>query len=269
VKETRGSTPAYFYYDGDRLLCEYSHLGAKVRYYVDGPTYIDEHVMMKELGVEYYYLQGPMHTVLGLADPNGQLASSYRYNAYGSRVAPEATVLPAPAVLAEGCRSLKITPPPGNAPVALKITPLCGADATTCQGGQRGTAKYVAAPSGSRNIASVGDVKYFRTLAQWLPQGASAAHATGSSSAPTLTAWPRCAATCPSGPPRSFARPPTDQGWYPSPLHCDLESTRWFPLSGSTNIGSACMFPSPGQPPSRLLLTTTVVLALLPTERSL
>ncbi|MEE8169816.1 MAG: hypothetical protein V3T70_04645 [Phycisphaerae bacterium] len=40
-----------FYYDGQRVIAEYNNLtGALVRHFVDGPLYVDEHLLVHDSG---------------------------------------------------------------------------------------------------------------------------------------------------------------------------------------------------------------------------
>jgi hypothetical protein len=67
------------YYDGQQVLAEFVHdpealpptpVQTLVRYFVDGPVYIDEHVLMHDVasGEDYYYLPRELHTVAGVVD---------------------------------------------------------------------------------------------------------------------------------------------------------------------------------------------------------
>ena len=94
------------------------------RYYVDGPMYVDEHVLMHEggngpgEGRDFYYLLGPLYTVAGLADSEGKIVHAYSYDAYGGVV----TMPAPPTVTAGGGRYLLVTPADqGSTPVALVV----------------------------------------------------------------------------------------------------------------------------------------------------
>jgi RHS repeat-associated protein len=93
VTEMRDGDTTRFTYDGGtdgsghRVLAESDLGGALRRYYVEGPTYVDEHLV---LGVatgsaagEYAYLTGALHTVTGLVDAGGAAVVRYAYDAYG------------------------------------------------------------------------------------------------------------------------------------------------------------------------------------------
>jgi RHS repeat-associated protein len=93
-----------YYYDGQRVLAEYSvapgsgQTGSSViRYFVDGPTYIDEHLMMfdRVTGKKYYYLDQELHTVAALVDSQLNVAESATYDAYGKVTIRDASDTPA------------------------------------------------------------------------------------------------------------------------------------------------------------------------------
>ena len=52
MREVRGNLTRYFVYDGERVFAEYEKVGTGpvtlARYYVDGPMYVDEHVLVHE-----------------------------------------------------------------------------------------------------------------------------------------------------------------------------------------------------------------------------
>jgi RHS repeat-associated protein len=81
-----------FYYDGDRVVAEFDNLDTPpslLRYYVDGPTYVDEHLLMHDPnagqdGEDHYYLLKELYTVAGLADESGAMIEAYDYDAYGA-----------------------------------------------------------------------------------------------------------------------------------------------------------------------------------------
>ncbi len=56
------------------------------RYYVNGPTYVDERVLVYDVATaaEYYYLLKELYTIAGLADADGQIVELYDYDAYGT-----------------------------------------------------------------------------------------------------------------------------------------------------------------------------------------
>jgi hypothetical protein len=92
-----------YYYDGQRVLAEYSvapgsgQTGSSViRFFVDGPTYIDEHLMMfdRVTGKNYYYLDQELHTVAALVDSQLNVAESATYDAYGKVTIRDASNTP-------------------------------------------------------------------------------------------------------------------------------------------------------------------------------
>jgi hypothetical protein len=93
----------YYYYDGQRVLAEYSvapgsgQTGSSViRFFVDGPTYIDEHLMMfdRVTNEKYYYLDQELHTVAALVDSQLNVAESATYDAYGKATIRNASNTP-------------------------------------------------------------------------------------------------------------------------------------------------------------------------------
>ncbi|GAG43561.1 unnamed protein product, partial [marine sediment metagenome] len=73
---------AFFYYHGDRVLAEYDYTTGTpglLRYYIDGPTYVDEHILVHDdpAGNEYYYLLKELYTVAGMADQDGNITEAY------------------------------------------------------------------------------------------------------------------------------------------------------------------------------------------------
>lgn len=75
------------YYDtNDVILAEYDAAGpaSPLQLYINGPTYLDEKVLMQNaLGQEYYYLLGHLYTVAGLVGGDGDFLEVYTYTAYG------------------------------------------------------------------------------------------------------------------------------------------------------------------------------------------
>ena len=55
------------------------------RWFVDGPLYLDEHVMMHDAttGDDYFYLPQEFYSVAGLVDQDGELVEAHAYDAYG------------------------------------------------------------------------------------------------------------------------------------------------------------------------------------------
>ena len=70
------------------VISEYVYNGSTydlTRWYIHGPTYIDERVIVKDVAnsKEYYYFQKELYSVAGLADKDGKLKEAYAYDAYG------------------------------------------------------------------------------------------------------------------------------------------------------------------------------------------
>ncbi len=97
------------------------------RYYLDGPMYVDEHILLHEggngagQGRDYVYLLGPLYSVTGLADPYGNVVQAYPYDAFGTIAV---TAPPAPTVEAAGCRYLKVVLPNITEAVAMRVQKL-------------------------------------------------------------------------------------------------------------------------------------------------
>jgi len=75
------------YYDDQNVLAEFDGgSGTLNRYYVNGPTYVDERVLVYDVATaaEYYYLLKELYTVAGLADADGRIVELYDYDAYGT-----------------------------------------------------------------------------------------------------------------------------------------------------------------------------------------
>ena len=79
-----------YYYDGQRVVAEYDYdetAGTQTlaRWFVDGPLYLDEHVMMHDAttGDDYFYLPQEFYSVAGLVDQDGELVEAHAYDAYG------------------------------------------------------------------------------------------------------------------------------------------------------------------------------------------
>ncbi|HEY3245514.1 MAG TPA: RHS repeat-associated core domain-containing protein, partial [Phycisphaerae bacterium] len=79
-----GVTTRYCY-DGQQTIAEYDGNNALKRYFINGGGYIDEHLLMRDLGIgrDRYYLHKELYTVFGLADSVGAVQESYVYDAYG------------------------------------------------------------------------------------------------------------------------------------------------------------------------------------------
>ncbi|MCG3136945.1 MAG: hypothetical protein HJJLKODD_00783 [Phycisphaerae bacterium] len=52
-----------YYYEGDRVLAEYSASGQRLRYYVNGATYVDEHILISVPGTLLYDQQAQEYAV--------------------------------------------------------------------------------------------------------------------------------------------------------------------------------------------------------------
>jgi len=88
---------------GQNEVAEYNGIGQRVRYYVHGPTYIDERVVMHNdpagggastTGSDYIYLLKDLYTVAGLADERGWPVARYDFDAYGKVHMNRCAVLP-------------------------------------------------------------------------------------------------------------------------------------------------------------------------------
>ena len=84
VAESPPLTTRYVY-DGQNVIEEINTNGTLERYYINGPTYIDERILIHDADTakDYYYLLKELYTVAGLVDEDGQLLEAYTYNAYG------------------------------------------------------------------------------------------------------------------------------------------------------------------------------------------
>ena len=136
VSQTRDFKTTYFYYDGDRVVAEYEGSGVTAvprRYFVDGPMYVDEHLLMHERELspsgtwneaDFYYVQGPLYSVSALTDVGGNVVETYRYDSFGG-------LSFTPKVDAVGGRYLRITLPDGDSgpnnekKVRIRVRPDC------------------------------------------------------------------------------------------------------------------------------------------------
>ncbi len=111
----------WFIYDGQRVLAEVRPAGTIIRRFIDGPLYVDEHILMEETEptTNFYYLLGNLYTVLGVANKNGDLAASYHYDSYGWLARRGGGVSGGGG---GGSRLLSIKPEEGTGPVALLVT---------------------------------------------------------------------------------------------------------------------------------------------------
>ena len=87
-----------YLYDGQQTIAGYGSTNALLRYFVHGATYIDEHALMRDLGLgqDRYYLLKELYTVAGLANSSGTVTDFYTYDAYGRLIEeppPECTGL--------------------------------------------------------------------------------------------------------------------------------------------------------------------------------
>ena len=83
VEQVKDSQTTRFYYDGENVVAEYDDTDTLQRYYVHGPTYVDEHLLIREHDRDFYYLLAALYSVSGLADEDGQVVERYTYDAYG------------------------------------------------------------------------------------------------------------------------------------------------------------------------------------------
>ncbi len=89
-----------FVYDGQNVIEEYDdddQAPVRQRYYVHGPLYIDERVLIHDddapnegaAATDYYYLLKDLYTVVGLVNKAGQSVERYVYDAYGKALVVE------------------------------------------------------------------------------------------------------------------------------------------------------------------------------------
>lgn len=88
VKDVAGSNAVRYYYNGQRVLSEYDWNDPNetlLRYFVYGPTYIDEVVLMHDNGEseDYYYAHDMQYSPVGLISKDGTMVEYYEYDAYG------------------------------------------------------------------------------------------------------------------------------------------------------------------------------------------
>jgi len=85
-----------YIYSGQNVVEEYDGDQDRACYYVHGPSYIDERVLMYDEASEadYVYLLKDLYTVAGLADAWGWLVEAYDYDAYGKVTMRRCAVLP-------------------------------------------------------------------------------------------------------------------------------------------------------------------------------
>lgn len=157
----------YYFYDGQRVFAETDSAGGLRRYYVDGAAYVDEHMAVVEQDgqgqQDFYYVLGPLYSVVGIVEPNGNLVEATRYDAYGL---PHTTRRPGnPLVSEAGSRYIDVVPADGEDPIALMIT---GYDPTelTCiqlfvQDDDPATGSY-------NEFGTVGGTPVYMTPAEWV-----------------------------------------------------------------------------------------------------
>ena len=89
-------TGRQYIYSGQNVVEEYDEPNHRACYYVHGPSYIDERVLMYDEASEadYVYLLKDLYTVAGLADARGWLVEAYDYDAYGKVTMRRCAVLP-------------------------------------------------------------------------------------------------------------------------------------------------------------------------------
>ena len=84
ASQTKDGTTTRFYYDDENVIAEYDAGDNLQRYYVHGPMYVDEHVLMHDsLQGEFYYLLTALFSVTGLVNADGSVVERYTYDAYG------------------------------------------------------------------------------------------------------------------------------------------------------------------------------------------
>jgi len=85
-----------YIYSGQNVVEEYDLPQHRACYYVHGPSYTDERVLMYDEASEgdYIYLLEDLYTVAGLADARGWLVEAYDYDAYGKVTMRRCAVLP-------------------------------------------------------------------------------------------------------------------------------------------------------------------------------
>lgn len=79
-------TTSYRYYDNSIVLAEYpaSSPSSASAVYVHGPTYLDEHLLIRDGGGnEGYYVLKDLYTVAAVVDKDGAYQQAYSYTGYG------------------------------------------------------------------------------------------------------------------------------------------------------------------------------------------
>ncbi|MBI4719272.1 MAG: RHS repeat protein [Planctomycetes bacterium] len=90
VATVGGAKTRYFFDDREAVLAEFDDADRRLRYFVDGRTYQDEHALVHHDALrgsapagDYLYLLKKNMTVAGLVDAAGQVVERYSYDAYG------------------------------------------------------------------------------------------------------------------------------------------------------------------------------------------
>lgn len=176
----------WFFYDGQRVLFETDNTGSVRRSYVDGATYIDEHAVITEYdpatgtGVDGYYLLGPLFSVAGLVDQDGNLLEGTIYDAYGL---PHTTVQAVVEVPTEpiGSRYIEATVSGPDEPVALVVSGEVGEPRSECiqlyaqepelrrtdLNGSNPSSTDCSAGASCTLFATLGPTPYYLTPAEW------------------------------------------------------------------------------------------------------
>ncbi len=84
ASQSKDGTTTRFYYDDDNVIAEYGASDTLQRYYVHGPTYVDEHLLLHDVQQgEFYYLLTALYSVSGLVNADGLVVQRHTYDAYG------------------------------------------------------------------------------------------------------------------------------------------------------------------------------------------
>ncbi len=85
---TIGGTQTRRIYDRDDLVAEFVSSETPARIFVNGTAFPDEKVLMRDVaGTEHYFLLDQLGSVVGLANEQGGIVTSYAYDGYGMPVA--------------------------------------------------------------------------------------------------------------------------------------------------------------------------------------
>jgi RHS repeat-associated protein len=98
-EEKEPNVTTRYVYDAQNVVAEYKVAGGtttRLRYYVNGPTYIDERVLLHDdqTNRDYVYLLKDLYTVAGLTDQWGWAVEYYDYDAYGTVHMSRCAMLP-------------------------------------------------------------------------------------------------------------------------------------------------------------------------------